>query len=74
MASVIGDVFEVAEKAAKYELMEQMFNVGVLDVEGASSFSQIDDFLMTRTNYHYKVQRWLEKIGMYKVDSQLSLF
>lgn len=65
MASMIGDLFEVADKAAKYEIMQQMFDLGVIEIEGAASFSQIDDFLMTRTNYHHKMQSWLEKIGMY---------
>ena len=56
------DLYEVAEKAAKYEIMQQLFEAGFFDIEGASSFNQVDDFISTRPMFQTKVKSWVDKI------------
>jgi len=59
------DCLDMAEKVAKYDILKALFEGGVLDIEGAESWSMLEDFLMSRPNYPYRVQRTLEEIGFY---------
>jgi hypothetical protein len=59
----VGDCFDMAEKAAKYEIIKEMFEAGVIDIEGASNWSMLEEFLITRPNFSHKL-----KINMERLD------
>jgi len=56
------DLYEVAEKAAKYEIMQQLFEAGFFDIEGVSTFNQVDDFITTRPMFNVMVRSWVDRI------------
>ena len=45
------DLYTLAEKAALWDVLCKQFNLGVLDIEGASNLNTIVDFLQSRSDY-----------------------
>jgi hypothetical protein len=58
----IGDCLELAEKAAKYEIIKEMFEAGVIDIEGASTWSMLEEFLISRPNFSHKLKTSMERL------------
>ena len=45
------DLYTLAEKSALWDVFCKQFNLGVIDIEGASSLNMVVDFLQSRSEY-----------------------
>ena len=45
------DLYTLAEKSALWDVFCKQFNLGVIDIEGASNLNMAVDFLQSRSDY-----------------------